>query len=247
VEGDLWFTNVNKDSIGRSTPTGNITDYADGEIMVPSTSRLALMAFCGSQTPPSPGLRRERPSGSSHLTVTSATYTSSNVNGGAITAGPDGALWFINAGETIGRITIHGVVTVFPDPTMDGGGSITVGPDGALWYTNYGNNTIGRMTTKGVVTNYTDPTIDIPGDITAGPDGNLWFTNTGNNTIGRITTSGAVTNYNGLGIDRPGDITEGRDGALWFTNGGNRSIGRITTAGVVTNYTGAAGGPIGIT
>ena len=37
-----------------------------------------------------------------------------------ITAGPDGALWFIEyAGNKIGRITTAGVITEFPIPTAN--------------------------------------------------------------------------------------------------------------------------------
>ena len=110
-----------------------------------------------------------------------------------MTAGPDGALWFTNAGNnSIGRIITAGAVTNYTDPSIDQPESITTGPDGALWFTNAGNNSIGRVTTTGVVTNYTDPSIDQPESITTGPDGALWFTNAGNNSIGRISTSGAI-------------------------------------------------------
>ena len=157
-----------------------------------------------------------------------------------IVAGPDGALWFTNSGNSIGRITTAGVVTNYTGTGISFPTGITVGPDGALWFTNRGNDSIGRITTAGLVTNYTDPSIDDPMGIAAGPDGALWFTNalTGGQdegSIGRITTAGVVTNYTGTGIIVPTGIAAGPDGALWFTN--NNSIGRITTAGVVTNYT----------
>ena len=48
---------------------------------------------------------------------------------GAITVGPDGALWFINNyGRAIGRITTAGVVTEYP-VSIYGPSGITVGPD----------------------------------------------------------------------------------------------------------------------
>src|SRR5258706_11344356 len=62
----------------------------------------------------------------------------------AITTGPDGALWFIEAGNQInqiGRITTAGVITEFPIPTITAGASgITTGPDGALWFTEHSGN-----------------------------------------------------------------------------------------------------------
>jgi virginiamycin B lyase len=166
----------------------------------------------------------------------------------AITAGPDGALWFTNqANNSIGRITTGGVVTNYTGTGISGPDGITVGPDGALWFANLGNSTIGRITTGGVVTNYIGTSISGPEGITAGPDGALWFTNQANNSIGRITTGGVVTNYTATSIDEPVGIAVGPDGALWFTNFGANSIGRITTGGVVTNYTATSiAGPIAI-
>src|SRR5690349_12794015 len=54
----------------------------------------------------------------------------------AITAGPDGNLWFTLADDQIGRITPAGQVTAFPVPQSPfGPESITSGPDGNLWFT----------------------------------------------------------------------------------------------------------------
>ena len=135
----------------------------------------------------------------------------------SITSGPDGALWFTNGDNSIGRITTSGVVTVYRSHDIRDPQGIVAGPDGALWFTNYGGDSIGRITTSGAVTDYTNPAIDHPLDITSGPDGALWFTNLGNDSIGRMS-SGVVTNYTGTGIDDPQGITAGPDGALWFTN-----------------------------
>ena len=62
-----------------------------------------------------------------------------------ITVGPDGALWFSNGSNGIGRITTEGVVSNFTGTGSSGG--ITTGRDGALWFPTFG--TIERMTTAG--------------------------------------------------------------------------------------------------
>lgn len=182
---------------------------------------------------------------------------------GGITAGPDGALWFVEEGSSeIGRITTAGVVTnefpvstapgpVPPDPTLPSRlDQITLGPDGALWFTEPADNTIGRITAAGAITEFP---LTVPGaqpeGIGVGPDGNVWFTAPGLNQIGRITTSGTITMFTGAS---PGasDIAAGPDGALWFTESGANTIGRITTAGAVTNHypvPTAASEPSGIT
>ena len=55
-----------------------------------------------------------------------------------ITAGPDGALWFTERADKIGRITTAGAITEYLVPTANSNPSgITLGPDGALWFTEF--------------------------------------------------------------------------------------------------------------
>lgn len=110
-----------------------------------------------------------------------------------ICAGPDGALWFTEAGaNAIGRLTTNGRYTQFPTGNQYVQPSgIAAGPDGALWFTDAsGRAGIGRMTTSGAVKFYR-----VPGSfpelfaITPGPDGRMWFTSQlGPPGVGRITT-----------------------------------------------------------
>jgi hypothetical protein len=107
-------------------------------------------------------------------------------NPGAITAGPDGNVWFTE-NTRIGRITPAGVLTEFPIPAPAIALDITAGPDGNLWFTNgiyNAGNYIGRITPAGVITEFAIPTGSE--EITAGPDGALWFTDLSSN-LGRIT------------------------------------------------------------
>ncbi len=158
-----------------------------------------------------------------------------------ITTGPDGALWFTDAGNNaIGRITTSGTITEFPVPTsnslLEG---ITTGPDGNLWFTEGNGNQIGRITPAGQVTEFPLPNPNSePEAITTGPDGNLWFTD--NYGIGQITPDGAITEFRlsagpGLG-GMPFGIAAGRDGALWFSDLENRKIGRMALDGTATEF-----------
>jgi virginiamycin B lyase len=170
-------------------------------------------------------------------------------NPGGITAGPDGALWFVEEGSsTIGRITTAGAVTDhFPvttnptppvtDPTLPALDQIVLGPDNNLWFTQPRDDQIGVMAPNGgVIAEYTvSPSQSKPDAITRGPDGNLWFTAPGANLIGRITTGGSITTFPGAASGAQ-DITAGPDGALWFTESGGNSIGRITINGDITNH-----------
>ena len=67
-----------------------------------------------------------------------------------IAAGPDGALWFTEGANNIGRITTSGVFTEYPIPTADSALiGIAAGVDGALWFVEQIGNKIGRITTSG--------------------------------------------------------------------------------------------------
>jgi streptogramin lyase len=70
---------------------------------------------------------------------------------GGIATGPDGNLWFTEAGvNRIGMITPAGVITEFGLATASATPNfITVGPDGALWFSQTGTNRIGRISTMG--------------------------------------------------------------------------------------------------
>jgi hypothetical protein len=152
----------------------------------------------------------------------------------AITAGPDGALWFTERGSgRIGRITTAGAITEFTSGLSgsDEPTDITAGPDGALWFTlNADPGGIGRITKTGDVTVFTDGLTanSRPVGIAKGPDGALWFTESASpGRIGRITTGGAITEYTG-GLTpgaSPWFIAPGPDGNMWFTE--NALLGRV--------------------
>lgn len=155
----------------------------------------------------------------------------------AITAGPDGNLWFTSRGAgLIGRITVAGVVTEFstliPFSTPT---SIAAGPDGNLWVTEEATNNIGRITPAGVVTEF--PLLlpsATPASIVLGPDGNLWFTEYAQRMIGRITPDGVLTDFPAL--SDPAAIAAGSDGNLWFTERLGNHVNRITPSGVITQF-----------
>jgi len=144
-----------------------------------------------------------------------------------ITSGPDGNVWFAEAGvQEIGSITTDGAtITGYPTPGFFPSG-ITTGPDGALWFTEGGASTgVARSTTGGEVTQFTVPSL--PANIVAGPDGAMWFTE--GNKIGRLTIDGKhlaeITVPTGGSL--PDGITSGPDGNLWFTEQTGNKIGRV--------------------
>ncbi len=184
---------------------------------------------------------------------------------GAITAGPDGAMWFtgVPTGNpfgalAIGRITTPGmtsfsIINLGPNSGSFGFG-IAPGQDGALWFATNTSEIqecgrflctvddaeIRRISTSGVLSAYDLGNPYSPAGvngITAGPDGALWFSDGGLNEIGRITTSGVITLFPVTTSNSVLPvIAAGPDGALWFTEATANQIGRITTAGVITEF-----------
>ena len=176
-----------------------------------------------------------------------------------ITTGPDGNLWFVDAGaSTIGFMTpdgtaVHEHATNTPNATPV---AITSGPDSRLWFTELSGsvNQVGRQTTSipgtqnefGINKANAQPT-----GIVTGPDGNLWFTDFGNATIGRINPNAAVgSQASTFAISNPGlapeAIASGPNGHLWFTEQSGTAaggkIGEMNTSGVMVSDTQAASG-----
>ena len=158
----------------------------------------------------------------------------------AITAGPDGALWFTERGtDAIGRVQTDGSFSPSaPLPLGSDPTAIAAGPDGALWFTEQGSGLIGRLSTNGTLEEFPVPTDRSgPAGIAAGPDGALWFTERSGHRIGRIATDGTVVEYPiPTPMTGPVGIAVGADGNLWFTEQRANQIGRITTDGVVTEF-----------
>ena len=72
---------------------------------------------------------------------------------GDITAGSDGALWFLVnntiGSPQLGRITPAGDETFYEISAPYGLGGITTGPDGNIWFTETGGNAIGQWVLTG--------------------------------------------------------------------------------------------------
>lgn len=110
----------------------------------------------------------------------------------AITAGPDGNLWFTKqATSRIARINLSGHVRNYRTTTPGSPRGIATGPDGNLWFTEPSRNRIGQITLAGAITLFHAPIADsFPGSLTAGPDGNLWFTAPRAQGVGSIAPDG---------------------------------------------------------
>jgi streptogramin lyase len=152
-----------------------------------------------------------------------------------ITTGPDGNLWFTEAGSSkIGKMKPDGtLVTEITLPAGSDPEGITTGPDGNLWFAEFGTSKIGHVSTAGsLFPEVTLPAGSEPFQITTGPDGNLWFTEFGTSKIGHVSTAGSlfpeITLPAGSG---PAGLTTGPDNNLWYTDFTSGKIGHLSTAG----------------
>ena len=147
-DGNLWFTEVVANKIGRMTTAGTVSEYP-----LPT----AFAQPRGITAGPDGNLWfTEGPVGKIGKITTAGAITEftlpANSYPYAISVGPDGNLWFTQfAYASIGRITTAGVSTVFPLPlaaeTLTVG--IATGPDGNLWLSEDNANSgdrIGRFT-----------------------------------------------------------------------------------------------------
>ena len=266
-DGSVWFTDPGTASIGRLDVTGSVTRYLldltsqpgaiargpDGNFwfteagVVPPGPTVAP----GSTTP---AIGRITPAGVvSHFLLPPE---APNPMGGpamgsspaAITAGPDGALWFTEAdADQIGRITPDGVITEFALPsrgTMHAHPTgIVSGSDGAVWFTQPLRESLGRIdtATHGFSEFFLPPPrggIVRANTLASGSGGTLWFEDPRNQAIGRMRPGGTVDN---LPLPTTGDyspwaVTAGPDDNIWFIDGRGSRVMRITPAGSVTEF-----------
>jgi streptogramin lyase len=283
-DGALWFTAIGStggNGIGRITVNGVLTNYGvdaglsvslggtnpqgiaagpDGNVWFVSSATVngqAVSAIGRITTGTSPSITQ--------FTLPSKDAAGNAVvNPDAITAGPDGNLWFGagqgGAQEQIGFITTGGntgAADIFDVaiPYYGDTRGIAVGSDGNLWSIDGGGFNIVVSSTSGAtlatyIINTTAVGPQCTCSITAGPDGNLWFTEAQGGGIVRITTSGAFTFFPVPTANSvPAGITAGPDGNIWFTEFGGNNIGRITPSGVITEFPipTANSQPLGIT
>jgi virginiamycin B lyase len=175
-DGNIWYA-TGGGTVGRITVAGAITEFP-----APGTNIFGITVGSDKNIWLADG------AGTIGRMTTAGVLTKFTVPAGripiAITAGPDGSLWFThNDGVAIGKATTAGVLTEIPfASTGCAYNSIVTGPDGNVWISSYTPARIVRVIPGGGTTNY--PTIGAPMGITVGPDKNIWFAE--GQWIGRI-------------------------------------------------------------
>jgi streptogramin lyase len=274
-DGGLWFIGENNE-IGRITTAGVVTEFAvPGDFndipdltLGPDGNLWFTEQEDGSTPGEQPAVGEITPAGVTKVfpVLQGMTLDPSrgvDVDPGAITPGPDGALWFTENGA-IGRIATDGTIQQFPLTTPQASSDdITSGPDGDLWFGQEGTDangnptwSIGRITTSGTITAYPLPPGTNIAGITAGPGGRIWFTdnavnpvtNASNAKVGWITPQGKIKMFDLPTKDQRagelGNIIAGPKDDVWFldslSGGSNRkspaAIGSITARGRLRMY-----------
>ncbi len=235
-DGNLWFTTILKNAIGKITTAGVITEYPlpkeshlmditsgpDGDLWFTNEDKIGKVTTSGEIT--------EYP-----IAVGSAAK--------GIVAGLENDVWF-TATNKIDKMTASGEVTEYSIPSGEGyeneAEDITLGSEGELWFSD--GSQVDKMTTAGVFTKYPLPSKRTADGITLGPKDTVWFMakeggGRGESGVGELnTSSGAITEYALSGLGGATGITLGPEGDLWFTRYEAHKIGKITTSGVITEY-----------
>jgi virginiamycin B lyase len=173
-----------------------------------------------------------------------------------LTAGSDGALWFVDQAFTdqpsqvLGRIDTIGRTTeyVVEGPTGNIAG-LAAGPGAKIWFTVDENaGAIKRIGPNNHVEAFFPPTgsaralpeVSEPGPITVGPDGAMWFiddgtNDEGHNLVGRIAPNGEIVEYPLPGTQRAWSIVAGPGGYVWIATGMS-TLYRVALDGSVTVF-----------
>ena len=146
----------------------------------------------------------------------------------AITPGPDGALWFTESADNVGRIPVNATpgsgaqISEYPTGAGTSPVGITTGPDGQVWFAECNAGDIGEIPTSATpgsgaqITTYA-ATTGHPYGLTTGPDANVWFGDHQAGIVKRMTPSGqVVATHSSLRTNTDNFIT-GPGGVVWFT------------------------------
>jgi virginiamycin B lyase len=245
TDGSVWFSDPATTSVARLEPSGAVTRYPLPEGRTPGS---LVVARDGSVWVATVGPAIAHLTKSGRLVGYAVPTTQGNPMGGvpdtapaALTAGPDGAIWFLEMGaDKVGRITADGKITEYPLPERErmhaNPEGMAVGSDGAIWFSETLKMRMGRIDPKTfAITEFVIPPVPAgvpPATVTAGPDGAIWFDGS---ALGRMTTTGEFKAFPlpWQGQYAPNSITAGPDGRLWVIDSRNGKVLRMTTQGEV--------------
>jgi virginiamycin B lyase len=245
-DGNLWFTEVAGNRIGRMAPGGVITEFplptnSQGQSSQPVAILVGPDGALWFTMSNSSRIGRITTAGDLSLFITPTGGSGPE----GIAVGSDGNLWFTEiAVNKIGRLTPGAAVSIteFPVPTPNSRPArIAAGPDGNLWFTesqtNPPANKIGRITVNGTIAEFPVPTANsepwgITGTNLGG--GTLVFSERAASKIGQMDTNGQVLLEfpTPTAASQPVRIIHGPDGNLWLTEFAGNNIARLSAGGI---------------
>jgi streptogramin lyase len=197
-DGTVWFTDYANNAVVRVATDGAVL----GSIPIPIENSVGTSGPNAIVAGPSPvnvmsiaegigalGAVRAADAGS----VAEYPIPSGLPSIGALAVGPDGNIWFTDAGNNaIGRIAPTFAASSYVEYSLGasyaGLGAIAAGPDGAMWFlASQAPPFIGRISLDGGQNACPLPTASAGAwGLTLGPDGAMWFAETNANRIGRF-------------------------------------------------------------
>ncbi len=153
-DGNVWFIGApnGRTAIDRVTPTGEIAEFGNGQVGVPShlvAGPDGNIWFTAQQS-----IGRVTPSGQLSTFTDCMDFRQLFSEATSIVSGPGGDLWFstvtsrqlpsIGEPPTIGRVTPSGEITLFK-AGVESQSSLIAGPDGRVWFAG-GREEVERIT-----------------------------------------------------------------------------------------------------
>lgn len=263
-DGNLWFSTMFPSGLGRVTPSGQVSLFADPNanqaealiagtnLTVGSDGNVWFLESTGDIHDLVSRIGRITPAGQISEFLIPA-FKGNRAEVRQLTAAPDGNIWFTSttlAGRGtesngfIGRVTPAGVITEFGTPTaVSDPIAIAVGSDGNVWFSE--DRAIGRITSTGQVTEFSMPAscaspCGPAGLMVRGSDGNLWFSTQFPSGLGRITPTGQISVFPEPNANQPDagiagtELTVGSDGSVWFLESTGDVHDQIFSIGRIT-------------
>ncbi len=140
-----------------------------------------------------------------------------------LAAGPDGALWFTEAGPVpaVGRTSPGGPTRLWRLPKGTSVDDLAVSSDDA-WFTEPDTSAIGRVSASGRVRLFPAPNGLHPEQIVAGADGAAWYV--ADSCIGRISADGTRTAWPVDDARKLDGIAAEPDGSFWIADDAGHAL-----------------------
>jgi streptogramin lyase len=227
-DGNLWFTELEGNRVGRITPAGVITEFS---LPTPNSLPTGITSAHGSiWLTESHGNRVARVLMDG--TVQEFSLPKQQLYPGAITTGTDGNPWIAIAGG-VGRVNRSGSVVIFDVPGSLEIRGIAPGPASTIWITDSRAGQVSAITLSGKVKR-TFP-VYRPDKIAAGLNGDMWLTYVDGDGVSRILPTGQVESFQ-LTRSAPMGLAADRTGTVWVSDWVWNTIIKLTPGGSDSRY-----------